>query len=319
MKKLTIKILARSLRFVPGRLTALAVMSFIALTFIQINSAQTKREALTNAKIIEMVKLGLDDEIIVEKIRQSECQCDTSTGGLAQLKTAKVSNAIIMAMLGSSPGSRTDGDRNKNNSSNLPVRENVAKSGNADEKALSKISEPGIYLFENGEMKAIEPSVFSGTKMNPLMGALTYGIKKTKYRAKVRGKSANMQTAGTQPEFYFVFNPEYKNSGAAMAGLFWGMPATSPAEFVMVQMKQKEASREAVMGEYGTFTGMSMGARDEDIREYSFEKIKPGIYKVVPKTALGTGEYCFYYAGNVVGIGFAGGKVFDFTITGQKF
>ena len=100
-----------------------------------------------------------------------------------------------------------------------------------------------------------------------------------------------------------------------MAGnLWWGMPATSPAEFMLVQMNVKEASREAVMGEYGAFTGMSTGARDQDIREYSFEKIKPGVYKVSPKTNLAPGEYCFYYAATVVGLGFAGGKVFDFSV-----
>ena len=184
---------------------------------------------------------------------------------------------------------------------------------------LSQISEPGIYLLENGEMKAIEPSVFSGTKMNPLLGAMTYGIKKTKYKAKVRGRSANLQTSNSQPVFYFVFNPDYKNSGAVMAGnLFWGMPATSPAEFMLVRMGVNENSREAVMGEFGSWTGVEMGARDKDVREYAFEKVKTGIYKVVPKTNLESGEYCFYYGGNVVGIGFAGGKIFDFGIAARK-
>ena len=83
---------------------------------------------------------------------------------------------------------------------------------------------------------------------------------------------------------------------------------------MMVHMNVKEASREAVLGEYGAWTGASMGARDRDIREYSFEKVKTGIYKVVPKTNLAPGEYCFYYAGTVTGIGFAGGKIFDFGV-----
>ncbi|MBK6750563.1 MAG: hypothetical protein IPG67_11275 [Acidobacteria bacterium] len=79
-------------------------------------------------------------------------------------------------------------------------------------------------------------------------------------------------------------------------------------------MNVKSASREAVLGEYGAWTGVTMGARDKDIREYSFEKIRPGLYKVVPKSPLAPGEYCFYYAGSVTGIGFAGGKVFDFSV-----
>jgi hypothetical protein len=302
--------------------TAMAFMAIACFIFASAINAQTKREILTNAKIIEMVRLGLDDEIIVEKIRQSECRCDTDTTALAKLKTAKVSKAIIMAMLEAS--SNKDVSPSPNNKSYSDSKENAlpkntptdsVKPSSLSSKLLAQISEPGIYLFENGAMKQIEASVFSGTKANFLMGAMTYGIKKTKFRAKVRGKSANMQISNAQPEFYFVFNPEYKNSGATMAGNLWlGMPATSPAEFMLVQMNVKSNSREAVMGEYGAFTGMSMGARDKDIREYAFEKIKPGIYKVVPKTALVAGEYCFYYAGNVNGLGIAGGKVFDFSV-----
>ena len=301
---------------------AAVIISALWLTPISKTTAQSKREILTNAKIVELVRLGLDEEIIVEKIRQSDCQCETDTNALAKLKAAKVSKPIILAMLESSanqnsPTSLQNKSYSENNDNNSPKdnTNNSTKSNSLSNKILGQMSEPGIYLFENGEMKQIEASVFSGTKANPLMGAMTYGIKKTKFRAKVRGKSANMQVSNAQPEFYFVFNPEYKNSGATMAGNLWfGMPATSPAEFMLVQMSVKESSREAVMGEYGAFTGMSMGARDKDIREYSFEKIKPGIYKVVPKTALIAGEYCFYYAGNVNGLGIAGGKVFDFSV-----
>jgi len=277
-------------------------------------SGQSQREILNNAKIIELVRLGLSEALIVEKIRQSDCKCDTSTTELARLKSAKVSDAIIIAMMESSRAYSDSASVTAQNEQNKPVR-TVETDNSADPKELRELSEPGIYLFENGKMQGIEASVFSGAKMNALWGTLTYGIKKTKWKAKVRGKNANMQTTSSQPVFYFVFNPELKNSGATMAGL-WGL-ATSPNEFLMVQMGIKDASREAVLGEYGAWTGAEMGARDKDIREYSFEKIKPGIYKVVPKTALKPGEYCFYYAGNITGIGFAGGKVFDFGVKSE--
>jgi hypothetical protein len=297
-------------------LTILVITSIISANPFAI-PAQSRREVLTNAKIIELAQLGLGDEILVEKIRQSECRCDTSAAALARLKAAKVSNAVMMAMLGSTAGGGDSDQTGSREPVGKPTPNVSTREPKSPEEsgALAQISEPGIYLFENEKMTAIEPSVFSGAKMNPLLGTLTYGIKKTKYRAKVRGNSANLKAASSRPVFYFVFNPDYKNSGAAMAGnLWWGMPATSPAEFVLVQMNVKDASREAILGEYGLWTGASMGARDQDIREYAFEKIRPGIYKVVPKAGLAAGEYCFYYAGTVTGIGFAGGKVFDFSL-----
>src|SRR5690606_10703149 len=144
----------------------------------------------------------------------------------------------------------------------------------------------------------------SGSKMNPMLSGLTYGIKKSSYKAKVRGSSSNYQAKTARPQFYFVFNPEIGNSGATMAGSIWlGLPATSPNEFMMVEMKSKKASRGAVLGEYGVWTGIKSGARDKDIREFSFEKLGPGLYRVIPKEDLAPGEYCFYYAGNVQGFG----------------
>jgi hypothetical protein len=284
----------------------LAVILFLA----SINFAQAKKEILTNDKIIQMVEIGLDESIIAEKIRQSDCQCQTDTASLAKLKTAKVPNSVIMAMLNAASGnsSPNDGSGNSGKSSENP-KEN-------DSGILGKLQEPGIYVVDNGELKLIEPSVFSGTKSNFLLGAVTYGIKKSKVRATVRGKTANMAVSNSKPEFYFVFNPAYQNSGDAMTGLFWGMPATSPNEFVMVQMKVKDSSREAVMGEYGVWS-MKTGASEKEIREYSFEKLKPGIYKVIPKENLATGEYCFYFASTVAGLGMAGGKIFDFSISGK--
>lgn len=279
---------------------------------------------MTNAKIIELVRLEFTEATIIAKIRQSNCLCDTSTAAMGKLKIAKVSEAIIMAMLDASAGTESASKPQFSDTViSIPaqapakppepvVAPTVTTAGPA---ALSQIKEPGIYLFDDGKMQSIEPSVFSGTKMSVWKSAITSGIMKSKWRSKVRGKVANMQAATSQPSFYFVFSPEYKNSAATMAGgLWWGMPATSPAEFVLVQMDVKKASREAVMGEYGLFSGMSTGAQDKDIREYSFEKIKTGIYKVTPKSNLQPGEYCFYFAGNVVGLGFAGGKVFDFGV-----
>lgn len=302
MKKLITSILA---------IIIVSLLITIAPSQVQ---AQSKQEVLTNTKVIELVRLGLAEKIIIEKIRQTETQFDTSVDGLAKLKAAKVSSEIIMAMLNPSSDNESNSQTtNRADNLNSAVQTKSITAGEAS--LLRQVKEPGIYLLDNGTLKQFEPSIFSGTKANFLMGALTYGIKKTKLRAKVRGGAANMQISNSNPEFYFVFNPEYANSGAVMAGtLFLGTPATSPAEFVLVQMKQKKSSREAVLGEYGLLSGAEMGARDEDIREYSFEKIQPGIYKVVPKAELEAGEYCFYYAGNVTGIGFAGGKVFDFGV-----
>ncbi|CAN5528183.1 hypothetical protein BH10ACI3_BH10ACI3_26920 [soil metagenome] len=291
------------------RISCLCSSVLLSLVLVSIAFGQASREILTNAKIIELVNLGLPENVVVEKIRQSECQCDTSTDGLKMLSAAKVPSAVIMAMMNSGPGEKPYSESINEKPISKTDQSIPAKDASINGIDLSQIAEPGIYLYENGKMTLIEPTVYSGSKSNFLGTALTYGIKKSKIRATVRGKSANTQVKSSKPEFYFVFSREYGNSGAVMSG-FGGYSATSPNEFMMIAMKVKENSREAVLGEFSAYTS-STGAADKDVREYSFEKLKPGLYKVVPKVDLATGEYCFYYAGT----GGAGSKIFDFGVS----
>ena len=289
-------------------LKSAACMLLTTLIFAQAISAQTNREVLTNVKIIELVRLGLGEDIIVEKIRQSNCQCDTSSAGLAKLQSAKVPQAVIMAMLNSASSEKPYSDSVSDKPAPKPPQGGSDKDGALSRNELSEMLEPGIYLKEGGKITAFEPTIYSGSKTNFLAGALTYGLKKTKIRVVIRGKSANIQVSTARPEFYFLFSREYGNAGAVMSG-FSGYAATSPAEFMMISMNIKENSREATLGEIGAFSA-STGASDKDIREFAFEKIRPGFYKVTPKVDLATGEYCFYYAGNAG----AGNKVFDFGV-----
>jgi hypothetical protein len=62
-------------------------------------ATNSKKEILTNASIIELVQLGFSEGVLSEKIRQSECNFDTSMSGLKQLKAAKVSETIIALMM----------------------------------------------------------------------------------------------------------------------------------------------------------------------------------------------------------------------------
>lgn len=82
------------------------------------------------------------------------------------------------------------------------------------------------------------------------------------------------------------------------------------------RLDPKKDSRELLVGEMNSF-GMSQGTQGKDVADFDFEKIAPGVYKVVPKAGLQSGEYCFFYTGeNRTGAG--GGNLFDFGIDGAK-
>jgi len=54
---------------------------------------------LTNADVLMMLKMGLSSEVIIAKIKVSNCSFDTSPTALQELKQANATDALIMAMM----------------------------------------------------------------------------------------------------------------------------------------------------------------------------------------------------------------------------
>jgi len=82
------------------------VVVFVAL-ILSLASAQNQPTAgqgssITNARIIEMSKLSLDDDIIIAKIKNGSCEFQLEDTDLVNLKKAGVSPKVIAAMLDSS-------------------------------------------------------------------------------------------------------------------------------------------------------------------------------------------------------------------------
>jgi hypothetical protein len=75
----------------------------ILILWLAINTfAQT--ETLTNSQIVEMSKIGLDKQIILKKINDSQNNFDVSTNALIELKKANVADEVIALILEKSDG-----------------------------------------------------------------------------------------------------------------------------------------------------------------------------------------------------------------------
>lgn len=61
--------------------------------------AQGAKTALTNHDVVDMVKTGLSNDVVIAKIKTSSCQFDTSTEALKDLKAAGISDSVILAMV----------------------------------------------------------------------------------------------------------------------------------------------------------------------------------------------------------------------------
>jgi hypothetical protein len=98
-------------------LTKIFLLVFLAVSI----SAQT--ETLTNATIIEMSKVGLDKQIILKKINDSQNNFDTSANALIELKKANVADEVIALILEKSGAKIEPSSKLQGFSENLPDNE----------------------------------------------------------------------------------------------------------------------------------------------------------------------------------------------------
>ena len=188
-------------------------------------------------------------------------------------------------------------------------------------------SEAGIYLKreDDGGMRyeQLEPTLASQAKTGGVLASqLTFGIAKIKNKSVLGGDRSHTQINDGKPEFLFRF--EVTNAGLSNQGgnMLTGQTQslTNPSEFMLVQLEVKKGNREMITGQMNAYSVQS-GTMDKFVRAFDFEKVEPGLYRVVPRDALAAGEYAFYYAGgsSQMGIGGAfmgqgGMRVFDFSV-----
>jgi hypothetical protein len=285
------------------------VIASFAVPPPSLNGAQLQTPTpLTNDDIVKMVQAKLGDDVAIAKIKSSACKFDTSTDALIKLKQEGVSDAVLAAMAGcganigspvSAPAASPPPDPNDPNSPH----------------------DSGIYYVRQNpggrRMTELEPTVYSQGKSGGMFtSAMTYGIKKMKWKAVVSGSRATIRIVESRPTFYFYF--EGKGSGLSNVGAFAAFAgASSPNEFILGKMESKKDSREMVVGQVGAF-GASTGTRSQDAIAVDFEKVAAGIYKVQPRSDMEPGEYCFFYAATNMAMGQGGGKIFDFGINSAE-
>src|ERR1035437_1675350 len=63
--------------------------------------SSTPSSTITNARVVEMTKLGLDDDVIVARIKHGVCDFRLSDSDLLALKNDGVPSKVVAAMLDS--------------------------------------------------------------------------------------------------------------------------------------------------------------------------------------------------------------------------
>jgi hypothetical protein len=269
--------------------------------------SQTKK-SLTNDDVLQMVKAGFQESMIIKAIEANETNFDVTVECIIDLKNAGVSQPIIEAMLAAETKKRAaPPDTTPHNAS--PPDPNDPRTPHA----------PGIYWFsmKPSELRLIrlEPTSYSNTKTGGVFGAaMTGGIHKAKWKAILPGPGAALRVNEPSPEFWFYFDEKPQGFGQSNP---LSAQATKPEEFGLAKMDRSGKERLLVVGQASAF-GTSTGIRSEDSVPFEVQKIANGVYKVRPSKPLEPGEYCFVPPGGAVGYGMAGGTLFDFGVDRAK-
>ena len=254
---------------------ALLVLALVAAVGLSRPGATSlAQEVLTNDSVIQMVKAGLPEAVVIAKIKSTATTFDLKTDSLVSLKKAGVSDKVLEAMVAAGSGSApTTGA--------MPAPPAPAMAAGALKNT------DVIYQLVGG--KYVEMFATSANLETNM------AFFQSKSEVVLEGKKAQYRTTDKQP----VFLSTYSSTDAPLVRLKQGDD-------------HNDRNLKIGSGAFMPFGGtQKMGVRNEDKIPVTIERDPRGFYKVTPSAALPPGEYGFILA---TGFGAGSGKIYDFGV-----
>jgi hypothetical protein len=265
----------------------------------QAQESTSLRKRFTNQDVIEMVKMGLSDDLITAKIRTAyaaqtdSISMDTTVDGLKALKEANVPDSVIKVMInpGPPPAAIVAGASPITIDPNLPP------------------PEIGVYWKDGSKFALLQGQAVTNTKAGGKAGSFfTNGLRNQHWDATIEGRVSKNVVKDRRPTF-FIYVPDGSDS----------------SDYVLIILNKKGDHREFQIGSFGGITGGKSGIKRDKELQFRAEHMGIRIYKFTLETDLKPGEYAFFmgtgqgntmsgaHGGNRSG-GAASGRVYDFTV-----
>jgi hypothetical protein len=282
---------------------AISCLSFFLASaiFPRAQDTPNSHKRFGNQDVMELVKLGLSDDVIIAKIRTASSagadsvSFDTSVDALKTLKESNVSDAVIKVMINPAPP---------------PAAVTVITS--TTPVTLDPNLPPpevGIYWKNGVKFTQVEGQAVTNTKAGGKAGSFfTNGLRNQHWDATIAGPKSKTIVQETRPTFY-LYVPDGADS----------------SDYVLISLNKKSDHREFQIGSFGGITGGKSGVKSEKEHPFKAEHVGIRMYKVTLDMDLKPGEYAFFmgtgqgntmagaHGGNRSG-GAASGRVYDFSI-----
>jgi hypothetical protein len=221
-------------------------------------SISLAQEVLTNDSVVQMVKAGLPEAVVIAKIKSTATKFDLKTDSLVNLKKAGVSDKVLEAMVAAGSGSPTAGA--------MPAAPAPAVAAGAlknQEVIYQLVGDRYVEMFATSANLETNMAFFQ-----------------SKSEVVLEGRKAQYRTTEKRP----VFLSTYSSTDAPLVRL-------KPGD------AHNDRNLKIGSGAFMPFGGtQKMGVRNEDKIAISIERDPRGFYRVTPAAPLPPGEYGFILA-----------------------
>jgi hypothetical protein len=275
------------------------LLCFVLACPVRSQDGTTTHKRFTNGDVIDMVKLGLSEDVIVAKIRAMSASgadaisFDTGVEGLKALKDANVPDSVIKVMI--------------NPAAAAPAIVAAGTAVTTDPNLPPP--EVGVYWKDRANFVLIQGQALANSKVGGKAGSyFTYGLRNQHWDAYVEGATSKNTVRERRPTFY-LYVPD----------------GSDAADYVLIKMNKKGDHREFQIGSFGGVTGGKSGVKRDKEVPVKAEHMGIRTYRITLDEELKPGEYAFFMGtgqaatmsgargGNRSG-GAASGRVYDFSI-----
>lgn len=221
-------------------------------------SISLAQEVLTNDSVVQMVKAGLPEAVVIAKIKSTATKFDLKTDSLVNLKKAGVSDKVLEAMVAAGSGSPTAGA--------MPAAPAPAVAAGAlknQDVIYQLVGDRYVEMFATSANLETNMAFFQ-----------------SKSEVVLEGRKAQYRTTEKRP----VFLSTYSSTDAPLVRL-------KPGD------AHNDRNLKIGSGAFMPFGGtQKMGVRNEDKIAISIDRDPRGFYRVTPAAPLPPGEYGFILA-----------------------
>jgi hypothetical protein len=251
--------------------------------------------ALSNNDILDMHKAGLPPEVLIAKIKSSQCGFDTSPSQLTHLKSKGVTDAVILAMVEAPTGQpKPFSPADPAQASPITGSDQTSVSQDSTSADIQSLAD-GFYYRTSQGWHELEPISMVGGGAKHVGKMLIPGLT-PQFVWTFRGAEAPVQTSDRRPVFCVKESPAVAN----VEGRTW-------RDLIIVRFDKEKDHRELQTTNGGNMFTFKAGLSKDRTPGITVNPISDGTFTVTPNEDLRPGEYMLTF-------GALGNSGYDFGI-----